>query len=66
MSETDVPCPFCGGADLYVEDIGEGDEGESIYAVICGGCAANGPMKAATPEGAIEDWNRRAAPARVH
>lgn len=48
------PCPFCGGADLELEEIDEG-----YYVVACETCDAFGPMGEGE-QGAMENWNYRA------
>lgn len=67
------PCPFCGKSVAYVDSVanhGMMDEYESNYSwssthydVVCdynsGGCGASTGKDNATPEEAIEAWNRR-------
>ena len=61
-----LPCPFCGGTDVSVE------EGSTFrWAVaICNNCDAAAPEaraihgdKKKTQEAALTEWNRRASPA---
>ena len=67
------PCPFCGKSVAHVDSVanhGMMDEYESNYSwssnhydVVCdynsGGCVASTGKDNATPEEAIEAWNRR-------
>ena len=50
------PCPFCGNADIEVDEIELG-----IIAICCPECLAIGPHQdgAQSVELAIEKWNRR-------
>lgn len=58
------PCPFCGGTDLYLDDMIIDDH--IYYFVVCRGCCAEGPMcETVAPkwdnpaELAKAAWNRR-------
>lgn len=48
-----VPCPFCGGEEIYLE----GDSQSASCA--CGDCLAEGPRNGFTDDEAIRAWNRR-------
>ena len=54
------PCPFCRGADLYLE-VGPSDEEGFPVQVICNTCGARGPERYTidTVEVAktVDDWN---------
>lgn len=55
------PCPFCGGTDLEIREMGE-----EWHVVSCNGCNAEGgyylPDDSTMPEEAAELWNRRPTP----
>lgn len=53
MDQELKPCPFCGGTDLDLVDIGEG-----FTAIACNTCDAFGPMGPGE-EGAAAEWNER-------
>lgn len=67
-----VACPFCGNRHIWVGTVADCDGIEDTdstyvrsakeYLAVCdyteGGCGAAGPCRA-TPEEAVEDWNRR-------
>jgi Lar family restriction alleviation protein len=59
-------CPFCGGSDLYFDDVGNYRWG----AVHCGDCEMHGPLFRKSSGGevvegwektATTEWNRRAS-----
>jgi Lar family restriction alleviation protein len=60
-----LPCPFCGGVDVFVNESTPGTmtggKGE------CHGCGANGPWRYGNrltgPQRAVAAWNRRTLPA---
>ncbi len=58
------PCPFCGGEDLYLDDMILGDH--NYYFIVCRDCSTEGPMCETTApkwndpaEMAKKAWNRR-------
>ena len=69
------PCPFCGKSVAHVDSVANheimdeyksngNENGEENTVVVCdynsGGCGASTGKNNATPEEAIEAWNRRA------
>ena len=64
MTETLLPCPFCGGEARVivadeVTDAGCEEATVPLYAASCPYCGARGPMALSEDE-AVEAWNRRA------
>lgn len=51
-------CPFCDAGEdrLYVEDIASDAQGRRLWAVICAGCAASGPMVPGDAAAAWQAW----------
>ena len=57
-----LPCPFCGGEDVYTSSTGSNrDMGREYYAVTCALCGAVG-SDTLEPESPAASWNTRATP----
>lgn len=68
----DLPCPFCGGTDLVLDSITEGDPETPLvnWFMCCEDCGARGPMVSRIKPMTLEDagngaatyWNARRKP----
>lgn len=59
MSNTLLPCPFCGGNDIQIDEMESfWDKNETSWRVLCIDCIAE--TAGDTKEQAIAAWNRRA------
>lgn len=55
---TDQPCPFCGGAQMSIQESAVKGQPHVEYLVQCDSCEAYGPPSQ-TKEGAEALWNQR-------
>ena len=61
MTDKLLPCPFCGGNDIQIDEMESfWDKNETSWRVLCIDCIAE--TAGDTKEQAIAAWNRRAEP----
>lgn len=56
-----LPCPFCAGADIFIEPDERGSGGQWVSPIHVGCAACKAEQIADDKEAAIDAWNRRAA-----
>ncbi len=54
-----APCPFCGGASIFVEPDEHGSGGQWVPPVHVGCSACKAEQRGESPEEAVAAWNRR-------
>ena len=60
MTDTIMPCPFCGGDSAYAHNEGMLGTILAVHFIVCGMCEANGPAAHSESE-AWTNWRKRAA-----
>jgi Lar family restriction alleviation protein len=56
-----LPCPFCGGTSIDVEEISSTSGNSHSYMISCDGCEAIAPGPNLSLEEGRKSWNTRAA-----
>lgn len=55
-----LPCPFCGGTDIFIDADEYGSGGQPVSPFHCGCSTCQAEQRGETEDAAIEAWNRRA------